>query len=562
MLAASLFESILILPGHMHFRIRRRNSDKSIAPKKHWFDSIEKSYAKLLELLLPIKILVFFGFIGLLVLAGYLVNEEMKFVLFPNEETRDLVLSGETDPSFTRYQTARKVRELEDVILPYVGKEVVGFRTEVARSMRGGAVEENNFRMIVEIVTKEKREKSADQLISEFESGFKSLEGFSELIFHKTRWMQSTGSPIELIIQQNDDKVRSQIVADLVKKMNKNPALSNVQVDESFQLPEYRIDINREMVKRLAIDPVDIVSTFRAALEGTVLYEFSNGDENIYVRLTTVDEAKTDIESVLDIPVENRNNYLVPLRSIVSVEQVVSPNSISRRDMRRYTVIDADIDEESTITPLEIADELESNVFPAILAEHPTTNLTFGGEVLDSRESKQDFQKAVVLVVAFTFFILAVLFNSLIRPIIIMLAIPFGIVGIILAFYFHGKLVYGFYACVGALGLAGVVINDTIIMLAKLDKNFDNSKSTDTWNKQIAAISSTRLRAVLLTTITTVAGVLPTAYGFAGYDATMAEMMLALSWGMIFGTFITLLLIPCLYSLVVNSTRIFSGKHA
>ena len=152
------------------------------------------------------------------------------------------------------------------------------------------------------------------------------------------------------------------------------------------------------------------------------------------------------------------------------------------------------------------------------------------------------------MVLFLIYIVLAVLFSSLWKPLIIMLAIPFGIVGIVFAFWLHGKTLFGFYAAVGALGLAGVVINDSIIMLTKLDKEYDNGNQGVHAHKQIADIAKTRLRAVVLTTLTTVAGLLPTAYGFAGYDAMLAEMMLALTWGLVFGTLITLILIPSVYS--------------
>ena len=134
-----------------------------------------------------------------------------------------------------------------------------------------------------------------------------------------------------------------------------------------------------------------------------------------------------------------------------------------------------------------------------------------------------------------------------------MLAIPFGIVGIVLAFWLHGKVLFGFFAAIGAIGLAGVVVNDSIIMLVKLEKSYDRSQGKEASHGQIASIAKTRLRAVLLTTLTTVAGLLPTAYGFTGYDAMLAEMMLALTWGLIFGTFITLILVPCAYSFLKDA---------
>jgi len=131
-----------------------------------------------------------------------------------------------------------------------------------------------------------------------------------------------------------------------------------------------------------------------------------------------------------------------------------------------------------------------------------------------------------------------------------MLSIPFGVVGIVLAFWLHGKTLFGFFAAIGAIGLAGVVVNDSIIMLVKLEKSYNDSLGKNSVNQQISNIAKTRLRAVVLTTLTTVAGLLPTAYGFTGYDAMLAEMMLALCWGLIFGTLITLFLVPCMYSLI------------
>lgn len=139
--------------------------------------------------------------------------------------------------------------------------------------------------------------------------------------------------------------------------------------------------------------------------------------------------------------------------------------------------------------------------------------------------------------------------NSLLKPFLIMLSIPFGLLGIILAFYIHGIMFYGFFAIIGALGLAGVIVNDAIIMLVKLDKEFICSSLKKENYSKIAEIAKTRLRAIILTTVTTVVGIMPTAYGFGGYDPTLAQMMLALAWGLLFGTIITLFLIPALYSL-------------
>ncbi|MBN1688053.1 MAG: efflux RND transporter permease subunit [Candidatus Omnitrophica bacterium] len=553
-LGASLFESIFILPGHMSFdhplfeRWRSRNKKSTGHKYQHWFDSYEEKYGRLLEKILPYKKVIFVSFFFMLVLSIFIVQTRMKFVMFPNEETREIVLSGEVAAGTKRYDTAGMVKKIEEKIDPFVGKEVIGYRTEIARSRRGGAIEENKFRITMEIVPKEKRNKSADRLIKELEKPIMELEGFRKVSFGKSRWGQDTGKVIEILVKQNDDVLRNEVVQEIIGKMEAHPDFVEIEVDEGFRIPEFRVSISQEMAKRLSISPVDMGSTLRAALEGAILYEFPRGDEEMDVRLTTVDEAKDSMDKILAIPVENQGDYLVLLGKVVSVEEIESPNSIFRQDLKRTTLVDAGLDKKSRLTPLEAAEELEKKIFPEILAHYPTTTISFGGEVQDTRESKSDIGHAVTMVLFLIYVVLAILFNSIWKPLMIMLAIPFGIVGVVFAFWLHGKVLFGFYAAIGVLGLSGVVINDSIIMLTKLDKEYNNEKGDIHPHRQIADIAKTRLRAVTLTTLTTVAGLLPTAYGFAGYDAMLAEMMLALTWGLLFGTLITLVLIPSVFS--------------
>lgn len=551
MLGASLFESTFILPGHLNLRLRKNGRKPHVEGDitEHWFERVEAAYGRFLERVLRFKSLVLLLFTLLLAGSIVIMRQKMKFVMFPDEETRNITIAGMTPPGTERYETAARVDTIEDVIAPTLGEDLVGFRTDIARSRRGGAVEENRFRISIEIVSPEKRERSSDEIVAALQEKVEGLEGFHEIKFRKNRFGQDSGSPIELIVQQNDDKIRAAVVDQLVETMRANPALRNVEPDEPLRVPEYRIGFDREKLKRLSISAGDAASTFRAALEGSILYEFSDGEEEVYVRFTTVDEVKQDLDNILALPVENRGNYLVPLKNIVTVEEIVSPGVIERQELKRTSLIFSDIEKSAKKTPLEIAEYFEAEVFPKILARYPTTTLSFGGEIKDTRESTADLRNAVIMVIALVYIILAILFNSVATPLIIMTAIPFGAVGIILAFYLHGKLLFGFFAAVGALGLAGVVVNDSIVLLSRLkESNIDAKPGADA-DRQIAKVSRTRLRAVVLTTLTTVAGLLPTAYGFGGYDAMLAEMMLALAWGLMFASTITLFLIPCLFSL-------------
>ncbi|MGB2601315.1 MAG: efflux RND transporter permease subunit [Candidatus Omnitrophota bacterium] len=547
MLGGSLFEALFILPGHMTLPFGiKNNSEKT--KSEHWIKLAEDKYEAIVNSILRHKFIVFIVFVALLLAAGYIVLGGMKFLMFPDEETRQINISAETPLGTMRYETARISQAAEDVLQEYTGKEVIGYRNEIARSRRGSAAQENKFRMRIEILPKEKRKKSADQLIVEWKEKFKGMADIENMRVSKTWHGQDSSSPIEILIKENNNKRRYKLADELAERMGKYPALANVEIDRPVYNPEYRLTLNRDKIRRLAINPSDIAKTLRAALEGTILYEFSGDEEPVYVRLTVIPEAKDDIAKIFEIPVENQGQYLVPLKDLVTVEEVEGPDSIIREDMKRCTTVYADLAPRSGKTPLDIADYFEKNVFPEFKAKYPTAIVEFRGEVKDTRESGRDFISAVLMAVFFIYIILALLFNSLLKPFIIMLAIPFGIVGIILAFWMHGIKMYGFFAVIGALGLAGVVVNDSIIMMTKLDRVFDMGKGREEKDRQISNIAKTRLRAVVLTTVTTVVAIVPTAYGWAGYDSMLAQMMLALAWGLLFGTLITLVLVPCMYS--------------
>ena len=233
---------------------------------------------------------------------------------------------------------------------------------------------------------------------------------------------------------------------------------------------------------------------------------------------------------------------------------------VNREDTVRTLKVFGDLAEKTELTPLQIAEILETEVFPDVQAEYPSVSISFDGEIADSRESGNDIIYSITAVLFLIYIVLALLFNSLYKPFIILLAVPFGAAGVVYALYLHGITLYGFFSAIGLIGLSGVVINDAIVMIVKLERELDGK--TGVTIKNIADVAKTRLRAVFLTTITTVAGLLPTAYGVAGYDSMLSDMMLVMAWGLIFGTVITLILIPVLYLAIVGIQGRYEKKSS
>ena len=136
-------------------------------------------------------------------------------------------------------------------------------------------------------------------------------------------------------------------------------------------------------------------------------------------------------------------------------------------------MIYANLAEKANLTPLEIAEKMEREIFKEIRNQYPTSILSFKGEIEDTRESQGEFINSIFLVIILIYFILIAMFDSMTKPLVILSIVPFGAAGVVYVLISHGMSVFGFFAVVGALGMIGVVINDAIVMIDRIEKKFD-----------------------------------------------------------------------------------------
>lgn len=465
--------------------------------------------------------------------------------MFPREESRDFRIKVTAADDVLRLEMARLVRQVEDIFLEDGRGIVTSVRTTIGQNRRGGEVKENEASVRVEIVPATERDVSFKKLLSDWEAKAKQLKAFTEIRFMKSRFGSDSGSPIAIQISENNDRKRDELSSALLEKLKSVEGLTNVELEKPLNKREYKLELNKDQLSRLGVTYSDLASTLRSYIEGDILYTFNNGEEEVDVRFTSLDLSKDNLEKLLDLSVANREGYLIPIKGLVKVVVGQKQATIERVNFRRSTMLFADLEKETKRTPLDIAEEVETYLLPKLLQGSPSSSVQFRGEVEDSRESESDFLFSIILILGLIYLLLIFLFDSIWTPLLIGAIIPFGGVGFVLAFWAHGLDQFGFFAVIGTLGMIGVVINDSIVLIDKLEKS-DLRK--EELLSQISEVSVSRLRAILITTITTVCGLFPTAYGFGGYDSMLSEMMLAMGWGLLFGMFITLFLVPCLYS--------------
>ena len=541
MLAASLYESMFILPAHLV------GKDKKNKKSKYWFKPIEDGYTKVIETLLKYRLIVVLAFAAILPSSLWLYQQKMKFVIFPREETREVFIKAHAPKDTNRFQMEKLTRSIEDIVLADLDKYVIGIRTRIGQGRRGGRVKENEAFLRIELVDKQTRKVPLREILKDWEDKTNKLEGFDKIRFIKGRFGHGMSSPIDILIQENNNKSREDIAEAIRAELEKDESVVNVDVDTPIKNPEFRLKVKTAELDRLGIEPASLAIAARTYLEGSILYRITSGEEEIDVRLTVPEAQKSKLDQVLDFKVENRQGYLVPMRDVVEVDQSTVPVNIDRYNHKRTLHVYGDLADNAAKSPLEIATSLENGLLKSIASKYPTSIVQFKGEIEDSRQSTSEFLFAVILVSCLIYGILILLYQSIAIPFLIMLIIPFGLVGVILAFWAHGFEQFGFFSVIGTLGMTGVVINDTIIMIDRLERQITGK--VENLAKAVAEVAATRLRAVCLTTITTVAGIFPTAYGLAGYDAMLAEMMLAMGWGLLFATWITLVLVPCVYTI-------------
>lgn len=546
MLLGSLIESVFILPSHMIGRtfLIDRVSERIKVSDFGFLSKIEYIYEKMLLKFLNYRFIVITLFVALFSLSLLVFTKNMKYVMFPREESEEVVFKVKAPKGTAKQETSLLIDSIEKMLVDDV-KNVVGIRSTIGQSRRGGEVNENEATILVELFPADEREVKLKDLISNWEEQNKTFKDLESVKIIKSRWGRGSGSAIEIEILESDDHLRNVVSNFLIEQMKKYDFLIDVELEEVVVKNEYVIKLNQEKLIKYDISPNKVTTSLKTFVEGVVVYTINKGDEEIDVKLSVDSSYKKNLDEILQLKVENKKGSLISLDRIIEITKEKKPVNIKRSNFKRSQMLYADLNKNSQMTPLEVAEKLENTLFREVKKVSPSTILNFKGEIEDSRSSQGEFVFSILLAIILIYVVLVIIFNSLFKPLIVISIIPFGLSGVIFTLYFHAMNVYGFFAVVGALGMIGVVINDTIVMIDK----FDRTLMKEIFSYElIAKIATTRLRPILLTTVTTVVGVLPTAYGVAGFDSMLSEMMLVMGWGLAFGTFVTIFLIPCFYT--------------
>lgn len=549
-LSASLFECFIILPAHlsdtMRFVSRENKQDK-----QKWFLGIRSQYMNLLKWVIHHRYKAVGAFAVCFVGAIILYISFMRFVLFPQGLIEEFFIRARAPVGVSLEQMEERMRSFEKIVAELPPAELDNYVTQIGLvredvsdpyTDRGSHIAQIHVYLTPE-QTRDRR--MADEIIDDLRQKSQEFQHlFEEVTFSKVRAGPPVGKPVSVRVRGDDFQTMERYAEELKKKLMQMEGVHDIRDDFELGKKEIRIDVDEEKAARAFLSIEDIATAVRNAIDGGEATTIQKTDEEIDV-IVKFPEKNTHSRDVFDyVHVPNLRGDLIPLSKIAELKESEGLNVIKHYERKRMINVTAELDEKR-ITPMAVEKELMTFIRGELRDRYPGVLVSFGGEQEETKESLQDFLRALILALFLIFVILAANFNSIIRPLIVMMAIPFGIVGVIIAFFLHGQPL-SFMALLGVIGLSGVVVNDSIVLV---DFIYSNRRKGMGRFESILEAGKLRLRAVMMTTLTTVAGLMPVAYGVGGGDPFLKPMALAISWGLLFSTALTLVLIPCLYSI-------------
>ncbi|MGI9591445.1 MAG: efflux RND transporter permease subunit, partial [Myxococcota bacterium] len=353
--------------------------------------------------------------------------------------------------------------------------------------------------------------------------------------------------PVLLHVLSNDDTVRRGIATEVLGELEHFGGLTDLEINERLGIRQIDLNLDYDDLARRGLDAQDVGQTLKAAFFGAVATEIRDLDDTTEVRVLFEPAARGSLDALLDTSLRNRRDELVMLRDVVDPVEMDSLASIYHRDGIRTATISGGIEAGADITADVVARHIEEAILPRY-ADRLDVEFVIDGEVVQSRRATGDMGTVAMISVVGIGAVIAIMLGSFLEAAFVISIVPFAFAAVVLVFFLHG-MHFSMLALIGAIGLSGVVVNSAIVMVDAVHRAQHALPEGDDGTRTNAMIDALvgRLRPILVTTLSTLGGVLPTAYGFGGYDFVMGPMSLALGWGLAVSTGVTLFLLPCLY---------------
>ncbi|WP_145205828.1 efflux RND transporter permease subunit [Thalassoglobus polymorphus] len=557
-LALSLIESLFILPAHLTHAGSASRSRGLRGLLHRGQQSFSRGFTRLVEIIygpilkqfLKIRYVTTSLALGLFfVVGGYALSAHMGMVLMPEVSADEIECGVRLPVGTTREQSA----ELAAIVTQASQRMFDEHNLhEVAEGIKTN-VRRQNF-IDVEIVLKppDQRDMTANEVIELWRDSIGDLPGVDQITFEAESGPGGFRQDISIDLSHSDVDVLGQASQAFVERLE---SFSNTRdVSDSYNKGKSQYDFKlRPEGRSLGLTDEEVGDQLRSAFFGSLALRLLRGTNEIEVRVKLPEEQRKDIHHLEDLVIRTPDGVEVPLLDVADVEKSEAFTSINRRNGRRVVNVSMDVDPKRAVT--QVIRALREETLPQLRDDYPGITWTFEGSDAEMRQATSALWGYFGLALAIIYSLLAVAFRNYVQPLIVLVAIPFGIIGAVLGHMWLGYDL-SLVSLMGVIALSGVVINDSLIMIDYANRNRGDKSAFEA----ITEAGLRRFRPIMLTTLTTFGGLMPLIFETSLQAQYIIPMAISLGFGILFSTTIILVLVPCLYLILDDIYQFYTVR--
>ena len=572
-LLLSLLEVLFILPSHLSdvitpayanklrrgerlwlTRLRRRDRLTGlrrlhVRGQRLWLTSLRHVYEKVLGVAVRWRYVAVTVIVAASVLLAVAAQYRVPFVLFREFESSQFFVNFETSANAKLEDTEAVAVQAEEIVLGLPSGELKSMATTVGiafldlnRVVRGSNVGQLTLEL------HDDRSRTAAAVIDDLRGKMERIPGITKLQFLGLQ--AGPGGPaIEARVIGEDLASLRRLTEEVKGFLATLPGVRDIRDDLVAGKEEIRIRLKPEG-RTLGLDLRGIARQVQQGFQGVEASSIQRGDEDVPIVVRFPRDQRSHVDTVSRLKLALPSGERVFLRDVADIRTGISASQINRDDRKRTLSVFAEVETGKT-TVVEATDALKRQ-FADAGRRYPGQRVVVKGERQEMEESLASLPQISLITLFVIYFVLGSLFKSFIQPFIVMAAIPFGLGGVVI-----GHLVMGenlsFMSLLGFIALAGVVVNDSLILVDFINRS--RRSGTSAYDSIIQS-GVVRLRPVLLTTVTTVGGLVPLAFFATGQARFLSPMAISVVWGLSFATVLTLILTPCLYAMLDDAKGI------
>jgi len=551
-LFASLFVALTIVPMMASKLFKKRTAEeyKKVSGSQK-FEKVKNYYRKILVWALEHRKKTILITIGLLTLTFSLI----PFIgteFMPLGDRPMLILQLKMPPGTSLEETSKVVGQIEDVILRLRDVDSVssfGGLTEGGKmdvGMGFGSSEVNEATIMIKLKDKNDRRFSSQEIQEIIRKNLPKIREAEISFMDMSQQMLGGSSPVEIKIFGKDLSQLKEIGNEIAKKISKIEGIRDAKSSLVESKPEIAIKVDREKAAHLGLSLGQIGATVRNSMQGVVATKLRQAGEEIDIRVRYRPEYRQDIEDIKRITIFSPLGKPILLGQVAEISKKQGPVKIDREDQSRVVLVTANVvDRDVGSIVKDIKKELADYSLPVGYF------IEYGGSYKQMQDSFKVLTGALILAILLVYMVMASQFESLVYPFIVMFEIPLAFIGVGLALFITGQTL-SLSSFIGIIMLAGIVVNNAIVLIDYVNQL--RKKGMDTLNALIEG-GTTRLRPILITSLTTLFGMLPMALSQQEGSEMMRPMAITVIGGLLVSTILTLVIIPVTYNVVEDIFR-------